>query len=95
MVNFIVFLILHFIGDFYLQTTRMAKCKNAQIGLECNNCKKCKTGAILNIKYMLLHTILYIIPFFRLFFMICVNTENGIKYRIVIGLVRRKVAYCP
>ena len=31
----------------------------------------------------------------RLFFMICVNTENGIKYRIVIGLVRRKVAYCP
>ena len=67
MVNFIVFLILHFIGDFYLQTTRMAKCKNAQIGLECNNCKKCKTGAILNIKYMLLHTILYIIPFFILF----------------------------
>ena len=33
--------------------------------------------------------------FGRLFFMICVNTENGIKYRIVIGLVRRKVAYCP
>ena len=31
----------------------------------------------------------------RLFFMICVNTENGIKYRMVIGLVRRKAAYCP
>ena len=30
-----------------------------------------------------------------LFFMICVNTENGIKYRMVIGLVRRKAAYCP
>ena len=33
--------------------------------------------------------------YYGLFFMICVNTENGIKYRIVIGLVRRKVAYCP
>lgn len=31
----------------------------------------------------------------RLFFMICVNTENGIKYRMVIGLVSRKAAYCP
>lgn len=30
-----------------------------------------------------------------LFFMICVNTENGIKYRMVIGLVSRKAAYCP
>ena len=37
---------------------------------------------------------LTLIPF-RLFFMICVNTENGIKYRMVIGLVSRKVAYCP
>ena len=33
--------------------------------------------------------------FSRLFFMICVNTENGIKYRMVIGLVSRKAAYCP
>ena len=31
----------------------------------------------------------------RLFFMICVNTENGIKYRMVIGLVSRKAVYRP
>ena len=31
----------------------------------------------------------------RLFFMICVNTENGIKYRMVIGLVSRKASYRP
>ncbi len=35
------------------------------------------------------------LPKMRLFFMICVNTENGIKYRMVIGLVSRKAAYCP
>lgn len=67
MVNFIVFLVFHLIGDFYLQTTKVAKCKNAQIGLRCKSCKKCKTGAKLNLKYMFLHTFLYIIPFFLLF----------------------------
>ena len=30
-----------------------------------------------------------------LFFMICVNTENGIKYRMVIGRESRKTAYRP
>ena len=30
-----------------------------------------------------------------LFFMICVNTENGIKYRMVIGRVSRKTVYRP
>lgn len=68
MVNFIVLLILHLIGDFYLQTTKIAKCKNAQIGLECKKCSKCKTGSKLNITYMLLHTLLYIVPFLLLFF---------------------------
>lgn len=67
MVNFIVLLILHLIGDFYFQTTKIAKCKNAQVSLQCNSCKKCKTGAKINKKYMFLHTLLYIIPFFLLF----------------------------
>ena len=31
----------------------------------------------------------------RLFFMICVNTENGIKYRMVIGRESRKAVYRP
>ena len=30
-----------------------------------------------------------------LFFMICVNTENGIKYRMVIGRESRKAVYRP
>lgn len=67
MVNFIILLISHLIGDFYLQTTKIAKCKNAQTGSRCNSCKKCKAGAKLNIKFMLVHTLLYIIPFFSLF----------------------------
>ena len=67
MVNFIVFLVFHLIGDFYLQTTKIAKCKNAQISLQCNSCKKCNPGAKLNLKYIFLHTLLYIIPFFLLF----------------------------
>ena len=33
--------------------------------------------------------------FMRLFFMICVNTENGIKYRMVIGRESRKTVYRP
>ena len=31
----------------------------------------------------------------RLFFMICVNTENGIKYRMVIGRESRKIGLPP
>ena len=33
--------------------------------------------------------------FLGLFFMICVNTENGIKYTMVIGREIRKTAYRP
>ena len=42
------------------------------------------------IKYVKLFALLY-----WLFFMICVNTENGIKYRMVIGRESRGSAYRP
>lgn len=68
MVNFIALIILHILGDFYLQTNKIAKCKNAKIDDECAGCMKCKQTSVINRKYLLLHAFLYSIPFFFLFF---------------------------
>ena len=35
-------MILHLMGDFYLQTEKVAKCKNAKIDIDCQDCIKCK-----------------------------------------------------
>ncbi|MBE6812122.1 MAG: DUF3307 domain-containing protein [Ruminococcaceae bacterium] len=69
MVNFIILIILHLLGDFYLQTAKIAKCKNAKIDNDCNNCKKCKDKSKLNKQYMFIHMLLYTLPFVFLFFM--------------------------
>jgi len=69
MVNFLILLILHFLGDFYLQTSKIAKCKNANIGEDCSSCSNCKKNALFNKKYLIFHTLLYVIPFLFLFLM--------------------------
>ena len=69
MVNLLMLLILHFIGDFYLQTSRIAKCKNANIGENCNSCKSCKAKALFNNKFVIIHTLLYAVPFLFLLLM--------------------------
>ena len=68
MVNFLILLILHFIGDFYLQTSKMAKCKNANIDENCSSCSRCKKNALFNNKHLIFHTLLYVVPFLFLFF---------------------------
>lgn len=42
MVNFKFLVILHLLGDFYFQTAKIAKCKNAKVDWYCYNCKRCK-----------------------------------------------------
>ena len=69
MANFLILLILHFIGDFYFQTSRIAKCKNANMGENCNSCNNCKANALFNNKFVILHTLLYAVPFLFLFLM--------------------------
>ena len=69
MANFLILLILHFIGDFYFQTSRIAKCKNANTGENCNSCKSCKAKALFNNKFVIIHTLLYAAPFLFLFLM--------------------------
>ena len=69
MVNFLILLILHVIGDFYLQTSKIAKCKNAKIDDTCSTCSCCKKNALFNNKYLVCHTFLYTLPFLFLFFM--------------------------
>ena len=48
-------MILHLMGDFYLQTEKVAKCKNAKIDIDCQDCIKCKKKSFLNFKYILIH----------------------------------------
>ena len=69
MVNFLILLALHFMGDFYLQTSKIANCKNANIGENCNNCVDCNKRYFFNNKYLSFHTMLYIVPYFILLFM--------------------------
>lgn len=82
MVNFIVLIILHLLGDFYLQTAKIAKCKNAKINEDCNQCTKCKEDSKFNSEYIFLHVLLYCIPFLTLFLM-----TNWIKAIITIILI--------
>lgn len=69
MVNFLLLIILHIIGDFYLQTSKVARCKNAKVGSDCKGCVKCKKGSKLNCKYICIHILIYMIPFALLFLM--------------------------
>ena len=68
MVNFLVLIILHLLGDFYLQTTKVARCKNARIDSMCGKCKKCKSTSWINWKYLMIHSLLYVVPFVVMFF---------------------------
>ena len=89
MVNFLILLILHFVGDFYLQTTKLANCKNANVGENCNNCSNCKKKAFFNNKYLIFHTFLYVVPFLLLF---CMTKWTTMLIIMAILLVSHYVA---
>ncbi len=68
MVNYLLLIVLHLLGDFYLQTTKVARCKNAKKSSACGKCKKCGKHSWVNWKYLMLHSLLYIAPFVVLYF---------------------------
>lgn len=82
MVNFVILIILHLLGDFYLQTAKVAKCKNAKVDMECHDCSKCKKNSKWNYKYILIHVLLYLIPFISLLFI--ADLFDAIKMMIII-----------
>lgn len=67
MVSFLLLIVLHLLGDFYFQTTKIARCKNAIASSMCAKCKKCKTVSWINWKYLIIHSLLYITPFSLMF----------------------------
>lgn len=68
MVRYLVLIILHLLGDFYLQTSKIAQCKNARKRLECGACEKCRDNSWMNGQYLLIHSLLYVVPFLNLYF---------------------------
>lgn len=70
MVNFIYLSVCHLLGDYYLQTDKLAKCKNAIIDSNCNACKRCKSNSNYNILYLIFHILIYCIPFLTIFFFV-------------------------
>lgn len=69
MTDYLILIILHLIGDFYFQSTKVARCKNAKTGKFCGDCKeKCNSSSWCNWKYLLIHSLLYIVPFCVLYF---------------------------
>lgn len=82
MVNYLFLIILHLLGDFYLQTTKIAQCKNAKKGSACGACRKCKDTAWINKRYLLIHSILYIVPFLTLYLVM-----NDIYATVIIAIL--------
>ena len=82
MVKYLILIILHLLGDFYLQTTKLAQCKNARKGSACGECKKCKDSSWINWKYLLVHSLLYIVPFGVLYL-----NMRGIYVTAIIGVL--------
>ena len=68
MVDYLMLILLHLIGDFYLKTAKIAQCKNAKKSFACGKCKKCKDNSWINIGYLLIHSLVYTIPFVTLYF---------------------------
>lgn len=79
MVDYLILMILHLVGDFYLQTTKIAQCKNARKGATCGECNKCKDSSWINWKYLIVHSLLYTTPFAFWYFIM-----SGISVFIVI-----------
>lgn len=74
MLNYILLMMLHLVGDFYLQSDKVARCKNARISDKCKSCDKCKDGASLNFAYIIIHSLIYVVPFLLLFFITNIKT---------------------
>lgn len=70
MANYLILIIFHLLGDFYLQTSKVARCKNGKIGEQCGECKECKNDSWFNWKFLMIHSVLYIVPFAALYFII-------------------------
>ncbi|MGI6607449.1 MAG: DUF3307 domain-containing protein [Erysipelotrichaceae bacterium] len=68
MVNYLILVILHLLADFYLQTDKIARCKNAISDYRCIDCKECGENSYLNFKYVVIHSALYAILFVLPFF---------------------------
>lgn len=66
--NFLIYLLLHIVGDFYLQSDRLAKCKQANKDETCLDCIKCKEGANFNIGKIIVHVGIYMIPYLSLIY---------------------------
>lgn len=70
MINYIMLVVLHLIGDFYLQSSKMAQCKNARINSTCKLCTDCEGKTNFNLKHIAFHSLAYTIPFLALFFLV-------------------------
>ena len=85
MLNYVQLMIMHLIGDFYLQSDKVARCKNARISDNCKSCTKCQKGSSLNFGYVVLHSLIYVIPFGLLLFMADTKTVAAIVVALVIS----------
>ena len=83
-INLIIILIMQFIGDFYLQFNLLSKCKEAKMDDTCNPCVECSDKEIFNLKKVLIHVGLYMIPF--LFLLIIWNRNYWLLLMIYLIL---------
>ncbi len=86
MIIFFTLVLMHVVGDFYLQTNLIATRKS---NFDCAN------KGFVNIKYLTFHTLLYWIPFFLCFFLLqwdwclLVLPVISLGYRFVYLLVKK------
>lgn len=53
---------------FIFKRLKFVRCKNAKIGAMCGACKECENRLWFNWKYLFIHSMLYIVPFFCLYY---------------------------
>lgn len=78
MVKYLILIIMHLLGDFYLQSTKVAQCKNASKRSGCEKCKKCKDHSWINWEYLFVHSLLYVVPFLGLYLIMGGRDVKGI-----------------
>lgn len=87
METLLIFILMHLIGDFYLQTAVNSKCKNSKFNEEdgkCQKCKKCINNKLWFLVELAKHVGFYLIPFiFCVFF---IKIQFAILFIFIVGI---------
>lgn len=84
LINICLLILLHIIGDFYLQSDKLSKCKQAQFDNACEPCSECNNKEYFNLKKVIIHSLLSLIPYVLLFFLWVTDFWKTILFLVIV-----------